>query len=115
MSFQCFLSFCFCFLLLLCAFYCSYPTSSTKRRDWDALERQIQEEEKSDVGVGDEALNFLLKDIYSKADEDTRRAMIKSFQTSGGTVLSTNWNEVSDKDYTKELQAPKGMEWRKFE
>ena len=25
--------------------------------------------------------------------------MIKSFQTSGGTVLSTNWNEVKEKDY----------------
>jgi len=43
--------------------------------------------------------------------------MIKSFQTSGGTVLSTNWGEVKDKDYeTKDRpDAPKGQEWRKPE
>ncbi len=34
------------------------------------------------------------QDIYSKATPETQRAMNKSFQTSGGTVLSTNWDEV---------------------
>ena len=42
-------------------------------------------------------------------------AMKKSFQTSGGTVLSTNWKEVSSKNYEEEKQAPKGMEWRTWE
>ena len=41
--------------------------------------------------------------------------MNKSFQTSGGTVLSTNWKEVGEKDYEKERQAPKGVEWRNWE
>ena len=37
---------------------------------------------------------FPLVPLLLKGDEDTRRAMMKSFQTSGGTVLSTNWDEV---------------------
>jgi SGS domain len=41
--------------------------------------------------------------------------MVKSYQTSGGTVLSTNWSEVKDKNYEEERQAPKGMEWRTYE
>jgi len=41
--------------------------------------------------------------------------MVKSFQTSGGTVLSTNWDEVGKTDYEKERQAPKGMEWKTWE
>jgi len=36
--------------------------------------------------------------------------MNKSYQTSNGTVLSTNWGEVAKKDYEKTRQAPKGQE-----
>lgn len=40
--------------------------------------------------------------------------MIKSYQTSGGTVLSTNWDEVKKKDYEKERTAPEGVEWKNW-
>lgn len=90
------------------------PYASTK--DWGAVEKEISKELESEKPEGDEALNTLFRDIYAKGSDETRRAMVKSFQTSGGTVLSTNWEEVGKKDYEKEEErkAPEGMEWRKW-
>lgn len=43
------------------------------------------------------------REIYANANEETKRAMMKSFQESNGKALSTNWNEVKDKNYKKEF------------
>lgn len=84
-------------------------------RDWDAIDRNLAEAEAAEKPEGDEALNALFQQIYRNANQDTRRAMVKSMQTSGGTCLSTNWDEVEKTDYEKERQAPRGMEWKDSE
>lgn len=91
----------------------TYPSSKPKRVDWDKLEAQVKKEEKDEKLDGDAALNKFFRDIYKDADEDTRRAMMKSFVESNGTVLSTNWKEVGPKKV--EGSAPDGMELKKWE
>ncbi|KAK1322370.1 hypothetical protein QJS10_CPA03g00287 [Acorus calamus] len=90
----------------------AYPSSKSKV-DWDKLEAQVKKEEKEEKLEGDAALNKLFRDIYQDADEDTRRAMRKSFIESNGTVLSTNWKEVGEKKV--EGSPPEGMELKKWE
>ena len=52
----------------------------------------------SDSGIdsdeGGDAVDGFFKKLYAGADDDTKRAMMKSYQESGGTALSTNWAEV---------------------
>lgn len=96
----------------------SYPTSSKVKKDWDNLNKEITKELNEDAkNDPNEGMMSLFRQIYDRGDEATRRAMIKSMQTSGGTVLSTNWGEVADKDYEgrDRPDAPKGQEWKKPE
>jgi hypothetical protein len=58
-----------------------YPTSHVKRpQDWGKLESQVKKEEDEEQLDGDAGLQKFFKQLYSGADEDTRRAMNKSFQ-----------------------------------
>ncbi|KAK4489597.1 hypothetical protein RD792_005409 [Penstemon davidsonii] len=90
----------------------TYPSSKPKRVDWDKLEAQVKKEEKEEKLDGDAALNKFFRDIYKDANEDTRRAMSKSFVESNGTVLSTNWKEVGSKKV--QGSPPDGMELKKW-
>ncbi|CAJ1024585.1 putative SGS domain containing protein [Leishmania utingensis] len=80
-----------------------YPNS--KGKDWSALKLEVEEDAKPE---GEAALNKLFQQIYGDGSDEQRRAMIKSFTESGGTVLSTNWEDVKKKKV--EAQPPKGME-----
>lgn len=84
----------------------AYPNS--KGRNWSTFKVE-EEEEKPE---GDAALNALFKQIYGNGSDEQRKAMIKSFTESNGTVLSTNWNEVGSKKVVGE--APKGMEAKPY-
>jgi suppressor of G2 allele of SKP1 len=88
------------------------------RKNWEGITTEIlsSEKEKSteeDANVGgDSTLNSFFQKIYGDADEDTKRAMMKSYSESGGTTLSTNWGEV--KQGKVEVKPPAGSEWKKW-
>lgn len=90
-----------------------YPTSSHITRNWDKMVNDIKEEEKNEKLEGDAALNKLFQQIYADGNEETKKAMMKSFYESGGTVLSTNWNEIGGQKV--EVKPPDGMEYKKWE
>lgn len=77
-------------------------------KNWDKIAKEIEEQEKDEGNVDD-----FFKKLYEGADEDARRAMVKSMQESGGTVLSTNWSEVG-KDKVP-VKPPDGCEFKKWD
>jgi len=89
----------------------AYP--SAKGRNWDRIAVDIEKELANEKPEGEAALNEMFQKIYANADDNTKRAMNKSFQESGGTVLSTNWNDIG-KEKT-EVKPPDGMEYKKWD
>ncbi|KAJ3088096.1 Cochaperone protein [Quaeritorhiza haematococci] len=81
----------------------TYPSSAKRKPNWDKLEKEVEEEKPE----GEQALNSLFQQIYKDANEDVRRAMVKSFVESNGTCLSTNWDEVGKKQV--DTTPPDGM------
>lgn len=77
-------------------------------------EEELKAMKEKDFG-GENEMTHFFKEIYASATPEQKRAMVKSFQTSNGQVLSTNWDEVKDKDYEGKdrLEAPKGFKYLK--
>jgi suppressor of G2 allele of SKP1 len=85
----------------------NYPTSSKGGpKNWDKVASEFDDKE------GDDINNFF-QSLYAGADPDVKRAMIKSYQESNGTVLSTNWAEVGQGKV--ETSPPDGMVARKWD
>ncbi|KAJ9116445.1 hypothetical protein QFC22_004887 [Naganishia vaughanmartiniae] len=88
-------------------------TSATKpaptRKNWDSLAKEIDEVEEEEDKQGPDGF---FKSLYSGLDPDSQRAMLKSYQESNGTVLSTNWTDVGTKFQAP--QPPAGTEVRKL-
>lgn len=66
--------------------------SKERQKAWD----NVTDKELKDYSEDDSSM-ALFKTIYKDADDDTRRAMMKSYSESGGQVLSTDWGEVKKK------------------
>ncbi|KAG5639226.1 hypothetical protein H0H81_005300 [Sphagnurus paluster] len=96
----------------------SSTTRVNRKKNWEGItteilskEQEVTTEQDPNVG-GDSTLNSFFQKIFKDADDDTKRAMMKSYQESGGTTLSTNWDEV--KKAPVEVKPPQGSEWKKW-
>ena len=106
----------------------SYPTSSKKGpKNWDKLASDLtkkkpkkensegKDDEDDDEGIDEyegNGENAFLQSIFKSSNPDAQRAMMKSYQESNGTVLSTDWSEVSKKRV--ETAPPDGMVAKKW-
>jgi suppressor of G2 allele of SKP1 len=87
-----------------------YPTSSKSGvKNWDKLAAEDLDDK--DEMEGDETSHFFKK-LYKDATPEQQKAMMKSYQESGGTVLSTDWSNVGSKTVVPE--PPDGMEAKKY-
>jgi len=86
------------------------PTSAIRpKKNWDKI---VEDNTKGEQLDNTDPLNKVFQDIFANGSEDQKRAMMKSYLESGGTVLSTNWDDVG-KGPVKG-SPPDGMEMHKW-
>lgn len=84
-----------------------YPTSAKKSINWANFNVGDDDNDESQQNEND----FFAK-LFKDTDDDTRKAMMKSFTESNGTVLTTDWNDAKGKTF--EPSPPEGMEAKKW-
>ncbi|KAK2461932.1 hypothetical protein APHAL10511_006395 [Amanita phalloides] len=89
------------------------------QKNWEGIttnilssQKEVTVDDDPNVG-GDSTLNSFFQKIFADSDDDTKRAMMKSFQESGGTTLSTNWDEVRKGKVP--IKPPTGSESKKWD
>lgn len=89
------------------------------RSKWDSLKLEDDDESGGPAGgqggsseSGGQGIDAFFQKLYADADDDTRRAMMKSYTESGGTSLSTNWADVQKGEV--QARPPDGMEAKKW-
>jgi len=80
------------------------------KKNWDKIVNDVAGTEPLDDTDG---LNKVFQDIFANGTEDQKKAMQKSFLESGGTVLSTNWDEVGKAPV--KVSPPEGMEYHRWD
>ncbi|GJJ13886.1 hypothetical protein Clacol_008143 [Clathrus columnatus] len=85
------------------------------KKNWDRLTTNILNSEK-DKTLSDDPnavdSNRAFAELFANVDDDAKRAIMKSYTESGGTTLSTDWNDV--KKGTVPVRPPEGQEWKKW-
>lgn len=84
-------------------------SESTKDDKWSKMSNNIDNDDKP---KGEAALQQFFQSIYASASEDVKKSMNKSFQESGGTCLSTNWEQVKKEKVP--IRPPEGVEPKNF-
>lgn len=79
------------------------------RSKWDSFDPDADD---GDAAPAEADINAFFQKLYADADDNTRKAMIKSYQESGGTTLSTDWSKVAT-DHVA-AHPPDGMEAKKW-
>jgi suppressor of G2 allele of SKP1 len=78
----------------------TYPSSHIGHHDWEHIDE-------ADEDAKDKNINTFFQSVFENAGDDGKRAMMKSFSESGGTVLSSDWNDVGGRKV--EPNPPEGL------
>lgn len=70
------------------------PVKPQGPKNWDKIVAEIEKDEEKEEKNADDVFKML----YGQADDDAKRAMMKSFYESKGSVLSMDWKEVGKKE-----------------
>lgn len=88
------------------------PADRPRFNKWN-VPGSLDELDSDDDEQNGKDVESFFKQLYKDSNEDTRRAMAKSFLESNGTALSTNWEEVSKAPVP--TKPPAGMEPKRYE